>query len=108
MLSFIIGVNKEEGTMYEIPKDAKGGANQSYEPAGYVKGIITEHMDTVGLGAGEKVALCTPDPKGTDRGFTDVRDEMKGYNPQNQHEVINPEYTRKVMYGGQVKFNDEP
>lgn len=94
--------------MYEIPENEKGGANKSFEPAGYVKGVITEHKDTVGLGAGEKVAKCTPDAKGTDRGFTSVRDEMMGYNPQNQHEVINPEYSRDVAYGGQVDFPDEP
>ena len=94
--------------MYPISKDMKGGANSSHEPAGYVKGVITEHKDTVGLGAGEKVAQCSPDAPGTDRGFHAKRDDMMGYNPQNQHEVINPEYTRNISYGGQVKFPDEP
>lgn len=31
-----------------------------------------------------------------------------GLNPQNQHEVVNPEYTRKISYGGKVQFPDEP
>ena len=94
--------------MYEIPKSETGGANSSYGPAGSVKGVITEHKDTVGLAAGEKFAQGSADAKGTDRGFAAVRDTLMGYNPQNQHEVVNPEYTRGVSYGGQVKFPDEP
>ena len=91
--------------MYEIPKSAKGGANASHEPAGYVK---DKHPDNVGLGSGEKFAQGTADAKGTDRGFQPVRDTMMGMNPQNQHEVVNPEYTREVTMGGQVSFPDEP
>ena len=91
--------------MYEIPKSAKGGANSSHESAGYVK---DKHPDNVGLGAGEKFATGSADAPGTDRGFCAKRDTMHNYNPQNQHEVVNPEYTRDVAMGGQVKFPDEP
>lgn len=91
--------------MYMPSKDMTGGANSSHESAGYVK---DKHSDTVGLGAGEKFASGSPDAKGTDRGFADKRDDLKGLNPQNTHEVVNPEYTRNIAYGGQVKFSDEP
>ncbi len=91
--------------MYEIPGSAIGGANSSHKPAGSVK---DKHSDTVGLGAGEKFAQGSIDGKGTDRGFHPERDPMMGYNPQNQHEAVNDEYTREVAVGGQVKFPDEP
>ncbi len=91
--------------MYEIPKSEKGGANSSHQPASSVK---DGYQDTVGLGAGVKPATGAADAPGTDRGFCAKRDTMMNYNPQNQHEVVNPEYTRDVAYGGQVKFPDEP
>jgi len=94
--------------MYKPSKDMTGGANSSYEPASGKNSIGTDHPDAVGLGAGDKVAQCSPDAKGTDRGFADKRDDLMGYNPQNQHEVVNPEYTRNIAYGGQTKFSDEP
>ena len=94
--------------MYKIPKDSKGGANSSHEPAYGKNGIIKDYGDAVGLGAGDKPAQCSPDAKGTDRGFHAKRDDMMGYNPQNQHEVINPEYTRNISYGGKVDYPDEP
>lgn len=94
--------------MYKIPKDSKGGANSSYEQASGKNGIVKDYGESVGLGAGDKVAQCSPDAKGTDRGFHDKRDDLMGLNPQNQHEVVNPEYTRNVSYGGQTKFSDEP
>lgn len=89
-------------------KDMTGGANSSHESATGKDGIIRNYPDAVGLGAGDKVAQCSPDAKGTDRGFADKRDDLGGLNPQNQHEVVNPEYTRNVAYGGQTKFSDEP
>jgi len=91
--------------MYEIPKNEKGGANASYKPAGYYP---ESHGDNVGLSAGEKVPAGSADGIGTDRGFHAVRDTMMGYNLQNTHEIVNPEYTRGVGYGGQVKFPTEP
>jgi len=91
--------------MYKIPKDEKGGANSSHESAGYVG---DKYEDNVGLGSGVKPASGSADGVGTDRGFCAKRDTLMNYNPQNQHEVINPEYTRGVAYGGQVKFPDEP
>lgn len=91
--------------MYEIPKSAKGGANSSHKPAGYYP---ESHGDTVGLSAGEKVPAGSADGIGTDRGFHTVRDTMMGLNPQNTHEIVNPEYTRDVVMGGQVRFPDEP
>lgn len=91
--------------MYEIPKSAKGGANSSHESAGHVK---DKYADQVGLGAGVKFVTGSADAPGTDRGFCAKRDTMEGLNPQNQHEVVNPEYTRSVVMGGQVKFPDEP
>ncbi len=94
--------------MYKPSKDMTGGANSSYDGASGKNSIGKNHPDDVGLGAGEKFASGSPDAKGTDRGFADKRDDLMGLNPQNQHEVVNPEYTRNVAYGGQTKFSDEP
>lgn len=94
--------------MYKPSKDMVGGANSSHESASGKDGIIRKYPDAVGLGAGEKFAQGSPDAKGTDRGFTNVRDGLMGLNPQNTHEEVNPEYTRNVAYGGKTQFNDEP
>ena len=89
-------------------KDMTGGANSSHESVAGKNGIIKDYGDAVGLGAGDTPIQCTPDAKGTDRGFTNVCDDMGGFNPQNSHEVVNPEYTRGISYGGKTQFNDEP
>jgi len=91
--------------MYEIPGNEKGGANKLHQPAGSVP---DKHSDNVGLSSGEKFVEGTADNVGTDRGFHAKRDTMMGMNPQNQHEVVNPEYTRGVAYGGQTSFPTEP
>lgn len=86
--------------MEKIPSDMTGGANAAKNQSRPEK-----YKDAVGIDAGDKFPGGSADAKGTDRGFHPAR-QASEHNPQNTHEQVSPDYTRKVGYGGKTEFPD--
>ena len=93
------------GGKTKIDYSEKAGSNMYHKPVPEVK---EGYDNDIGITAGYPWMSGDVDAIGSDRGFHAPRDGQYGYNPQNMHEKINPEYTRDVAYGGQVKFPNEP
>ena len=88
--------------MDKVPADQQGGAHKSHKTGN----LPEKYTDAVGNNSGESFPGGSSDAPGSDRGFHVARD-ANPLNPQNTHEVVQPEYKR-IPHVGPVTFPTEP